>query len=155
MIGLLLIGMIAFLVMNMIHKELVQISSLPFDEESDETVNEKRVLVKTIAIDIICIYLFASLVTNFVILLFSIVRLIRFLTSSVFIRFTCYILLLPTITCIYINQSFEIIAFNWGLRLYELYAHYKSGNGEDILYMYEYFQEQQTMIQLLNWSCNV
>ena len=98
---------------------------------------DSNVIEKTMAFDIVCIYLFVGLVANFVILLFSIVRLIKFLTNRFIVRMIWIALMLP-LTCVYVNQCFQMAVFNWGFPANDLTSKLKE-QGSEYLYFYEYF----------------
>ena len=91
---------------------------------------DDKVIAKTIAFDVVCIYFFVGLIINFVILLFSIVKLIYFLAIGKKTRIISFTLL-ALITYMYTNQSFQIVAFNWGFTVRELFENIKEKSDND------------------------
>ena len=102
----------------------------------------------TILVDVLVILFLIGLVINFVILLISMIRLIRFLVKQQWLRLTAFSFLAP-LSILFTNECLQIMAYLWGTTAY-LYS-LKIFNDGIIDYL-EFFQRSDKAVGFFKWS---
>ena len=128
--------------------KLQNIENEYFNVNWEDYEPREYVITLTMITDLLTIMFTVMLVLNLGVLLLSMQRLIKFLSTINLIRWLSY-LLLVFLSILYINECFQMMAFYWGLPAFQLswklfYI--------DKFNFREYFQRSEIAVEIFKWS---